>query len=172
VAAVELYPVALGLDRNVRWKKVAHHVGHGRSKKECFDAFKELCTQAKEKQKLKKSQLPLQQQQQVDSSSSSERHSSQASGSSGGGGGGGGGASERTSRGDGEPTSERQSQRKGSPRVRRSEQFAPPPSQLPPMSSSSNATPPPVSSSLLTEVSPTEEKGMAVEAFEDSLGDF
>jgi len=47
VAAVELYPVAAGLDRNVRWRKIAAQVGGGRNKKECFDVFKAYCASLK-----------------------------------------------------------------------------------------------------------------------------
>lgn len=55
VSAVELFPISAGLDRNVRWKKIAHHVGNGRSKKECFEAFRDHCVSAKEKKKKKES---------------------------------------------------------------------------------------------------------------------
>jgi hypothetical protein len=55
VSAVELFPIAAGLDRNVRWKKIAQHVGNGRSKKECFEAFRDHCVNAKEKKKKKES---------------------------------------------------------------------------------------------------------------------
>jgi hypothetical protein len=56
VAAVELYPLAAGLDRNCRWRKIAAQVGGGRSKTDCFDAFKAYCALLKEQKERKKRQ--------------------------------------------------------------------------------------------------------------------
>ena len=57
VAAVELYPVAAGLDRNVRWRKIAAQVGGGHSKKECFEAFRDYCQMLKEKRNAREQRL-------------------------------------------------------------------------------------------------------------------
>lgn len=48
-AAVDMYPISAGLDKNIRWKKIAHMVGT-RSRKECYEMYRDMS----EKQKLQK----------------------------------------------------------------------------------------------------------------------
>ena len=42
VTAVQIYPASAGLDRNVRWKKIAAMVGNERSKRECYDQYRRM----------------------------------------------------------------------------------------------------------------------------------